>query len=97
MNFVVLYLGFHALNEILNSVLRLLLQSEGLMRCGWVVVFNYLKLLMQRRCPKTEMKITGFRISMLFSREKELFAVCCPFLFVIVVNEKDTGSDLLSC
>ena len=67
------------------------------MCCGWVVVYQYLKLLMERRYPKTEMKITGFCISMLLSTGKELFAVCCPFLFVIVVNEKDMGSDLWSC
>ena len=67
------------------------------MRCGWVVVYQYFKLLRERRCPKTEMKISGFCISMLFSTDKDLFAVCCPFLFVIVVNEKDTGPDLWSC
>ena len=89
--------AFHSLNDKLNSILQLLLEWESLMHCAWVVVFKYLKLLMERRCPKTEMKITGFCISMLFSTDKELFAVCCPFLFVKVVNEKDTGSDLLSC
>ena len=26
-----------------------------------------------------------------------MFAVCCPFLFVIVVNEMDRGLDLSSC
>ena len=67
------------------------------MHCGWVVVYQYFKLLMERRRPKTEMKISGFCISMLLSTDKGLFAVCCSFLFVIVVNEKDTGSDLWSC
>ena len=26
-----------------------------------------------------------------------MFAVCCPFLFVVVVNEMDRGLDLFSC
>ena len=67
------------------------------MRCGWVVVYQYLKLLMESRCPKIEIKITGFCISMLLRTDQELFAVCYPLLFVIVVNEKDMGSDLWSC
>ena len=33
---------------------------------------------------------------MLFSADKELFEVCCPFLFVLVVNEMDKGIDLFS-
>ena len=33
---------------------------------------------------------------MLFSADKELFEVCSPFLFVLVVNEMDKGFDLFS-
>ena len=88
---------FYSLNKKLISVLRLWLEWESLMSGGWVGVDKYFKPLMERRCPKTERWITGSPNSMVFSIDEWLFAVCCHFLFIIVVNEMDRGLNLFSC